>query len=179
MKITLHGAAGEVTGSAYHLQTEQASVLVDFGIFQGRELAVGANVVPPQLDPSKLTSVVLTHAHLDHTGRLPLLVKAGYRGPIFATPASLDLTKLILADAGKIQEQDTERINRKRAERGEPAQPPLFTVADVEGVVSLFKPLPYVNPTQVAPGVTVRMYEAGHLLGSASIEMEIAEGGKK
>jgi metallo-beta-lactamase family protein len=179
MKITLHGAAGEVTGSAYHVQTNEASVLVDFGIFQGRELAAGANVVPPQLDPGKLTSVVLTHAHLDHTGRLPLLVKAGYRGPIYATPASLELAKLVLEDAGKIQEHDSERINRKRAERDEPAQPPLFTIADVAGVVALFKPLPYVNPTTVAPGVTVRMYEAGHLLGSASIEMEIAEAGKK
>ena len=175
--ITLHGAAGEVTGSAYQVQTRRASVLVDFGLFQGRNLATSANQVPRDLEVEKLDAVVLTHAHLDHTGRLPLLVKRGYQGPIFATPASLELTKLILADSAKIQEQDAERENRKRGEKGRAPVAPLYTVADVAGVVALFRPLPYHEPVTVAPGISVRMFEAGHILGSASIEMTLEDSG--
>ena len=88
MTVTVHGAAGEVTGSAYHVQTSRASVMVDFGLFQGREMANEANHVPRKLEVDKLHAVILTHAHLDHTGRLPLLVRRGYKGPIYATPAS-------------------------------------------------------------------------------------------
>ena len=165
MKITVHGAAGEVTGSAYHVQTQKASVMVDFGLFQGRHMAEQSNHVPRDLDVDKLDAVVLTHAHLDHTGRLPLLVKRGYKGPIYATPASLEITQLILEDAAKLQEQDATRENRKRAERNKPAIEPLFTTLDVAGVVALFKPLPYVQAFDVAPGISVRMFEAGHILG--------------
>src|SRR3954468_1032760 len=179
MNVTLHGAAGEVTGSAYHVQTSRASVLVDFGLFQGRHMADQANHVPHKLDVNKLNAVVLTHAHLDHTGRLPLLTKAGYKGPIYATQPSLETTQLILQDAGKLQEQDAARENRKRAEHNKPAIQPLFTSLDVEAVMALFKPLPYVNPVQVAPGITVRMYEAGHILGSTSIEMTVEDSGVK
>jgi metallo-beta-lactamase family protein len=179
MNVTLHGAAGEVTGSAYHVQTRRASVLVDFGLFQGRQMAGDANRVPRGLEVSKLDAVVLTHAHLDHTGRLPLLVKQGYQGPILATPASLDVAQLILEDAGKLQEQDTQRQNRKRAEKGQPPIEPLYTAADVADVVALFKPLPYLEPFTVAPGVTVRMFEAGHILGSTSIEMTLEDGGAR
>src|SRR5687768_15979893 len=131
MNITLHGAAGEVTGSAYHVQTSRASVLVDFGLFQGRQMASEANRVPRELTPAKLDAVVLTHAHLDHTGRLPLLVKAGFHGPIYATPASLDVTRLILEDAAKVQEQDLARQNRHRALRGQEPLKPLYSAADV------------------------------------------------
>ena len=175
--ITLLGAAGEVTGSAYLVQTRRAAVLVDFGMFQGRNLATSANQVPPDLDPKALAAVVLTHAHLDHTGRLPLLIRRGFAGPIYATPASLEMTKLILEDSAKIQEQDAERENRKRAEKHKPPLPPLYTSADVAGVIALFKPLPYHESVAVAPGITVRMYEAGHILGSASIELTLDEAG--
>jgi metallo-beta-lactamase family protein len=177
--VTLFGAAGEVTGSAYHVQTRQASALVDFGLFQGREMASSANRVPRQLDVDKLDAVVLTHAHLDHVGRLPLLVKRGYKGPVFATPASLDIAQLILEDAAKLQEQDTARHNRQRSEKEKPPVEPLFNADDVAGVVALFKPLPYEEPFTVAPGISVRMFEAGHILGAASIEMTLEDSGVK
>lgn len=179
MNITLYGAAGEVTGSAYHVQTRTASVMVDFGLFQGRYMAEQSNRVPKQLDVEKLDAVVLTHAHLDHTGRLPLLVKRGYKNPIYATPASLEIAQLILEDAAKLQEQDAARENRQRAEKGKPPLEPLFTAVDVAQVVALFKPLPYLDSFQVAPGVSVRMYEAGHILGSTSIEMTLQDSGVK
>jgi metallo-beta-lactamase family protein len=177
MNVTLHGAAGEVTGSAYHVQTRLASVLVDFGLFQGRNLATSANRVPRELEVGKLNAVVLTHAHLDHTGRLPLLIKKGYRGPIFATPASLELTRLILTDSAKLQEQDADRTNRKRAEKGLPALPPLYTSAEAEEVFKLFRPLSYETPVEIAPGLRVKMFEAGHILGATSIEMTLEESG--
>lgn len=179
MSVTLYGAAGEVTGSAYHVQTSRASVLVDFGLFQGREMASEANHVPRKLDVEKLNAVILTHAHLDHTGRLPLLVKRGYKGPIYATPASIDVTQLILEDAAKVQEQDTERDNRKRAEQGKPPLQPLYNAQDVAAVVALLQTVPYKTPFEIAPGVSVRMFEAGHILGSASIEMTLEDSGVK
>src|SRR5262245_15431996 len=115
MKIVVHGAAGgEVTGSAYLLQTQAASVLVDCGLFQGSKTAEKLNVLPRGAGFQKLDAVVLTHGHLDHTGRLPMLVRNGYRGPIYATSATIDMTDLILRDAARIQETDVERENRKR-----------------------------------------------------------------
>src|SRR5689334_16143066 len=112
MQIALYGAAGEVTGSCYLLATDRAQVLVDCGMFQGAD-ADRRNRLPPDLDPSQIDAVVLTHAHLDHSGRLPLLVQRGYRGPIYATPATLDLVRLLLADAAQLQAGDIERANRK------------------------------------------------------------------
>src|ERR1041384_3377982 len=112
MKITIHGAAGEVTGSAYLVETDRARVLVDFGMFQGGRNVEAKNVLPSGLEPGKLDAVLLTHAHLDHCGRLPLLHKAGYQGSILATKATVDLTALILHDSAKVQSYDVERSNR-------------------------------------------------------------------
>jgi metallo-beta-lactamase family protein len=176
MTITLYGAAGEVTGSAYHLQTSEASLLVDFGLFQGVAMAEDRNQVPAQLAPERLDAVLLTHAHLDHTGRLPLLARQGFQGPLFATPATLDLTGLILRDAAKIQLTDNERINRRRQRAGKPPVEPLFTLADVESILSHARPVDYQEPIEVARGVQARFVEAGHLLGSASIELTVREG---
>ncbi len=114
MKITPHGAAGDVTGSAYLVETDSARVLVDFGMFQGSQKLEAKNVLPEGLDPHNLDAVVITHAHLDHTGRLPLLTRHGYRGDLYATDATIDMTDLILRDSAKIQESDTQRENRKR-----------------------------------------------------------------
>lgn len=180
MKITLHGASGgEVTGSAYLVETKSANVLLDFGMFQGSGKLENQNKIPKSEGVKKLHAVVLTHAHLDHTGRLPLLTRVGYNGPIYATPATIELTDLIVRDSANLQLTDATRENRRRARQGKPLIEPLYSKEDAEKVRSLCKELPYDQPFPVAPGVTVRAVEAGHMLGSASIEMTLEEDGKK
>ena len=126
MKITLVGAAGgEVTGSCYIVETKQACILIDCGLFQGGKKSEALNR-PPTSPNGTFDSVLLTHGHLDHTGRLPLLVRMGYTGPVYGTPATLDMTGLILRDSARLQVADTERKNRKRLRAGEPPQEPLL-----------------------------------------------------
>jgi metallo-beta-lactamase family protein len=180
MQITVHGAGGgEVTGSAYLLQSREANVLVDLGLFQGARKVENYNRLPKKGAFDKLNAVVLTHAHLDHTGRLPLLTRAGYNGPIHATPATMDFTDLILKDSAHLQKSDVERQNRRRQRMGEPLLEPLYEQQDVERLRPLFQPLAYDQPTLLAPGITVRAVEAGHMLGSASLEVTVEEEGKK
>lgn len=180
MKVTLHGASGgEVTGSAYLIQTKSANVLLDFGMFQGAGNVENLNHLPDEEVVRKLDAVVLTHAHLDHCGRLPLLTRAGYAGPVYATPATIELTDLVLRDSAHVQQADADRENRRRARKGKPPVEPLYTQEDAEKVRPLCRELPYDQPVPVASGVTVRAVEAGHILGSASIEVALEEDGKK
>jgi metallo-beta-lactamase family protein len=180
MKITVLGAAGgEVTGSAYLVESQRARVLVDCGMFQGESQAEELNRRPLGAGSARLDAVVLTHAHLDHTGRLPLLAQAGFAGPIFATPATIDMAGLILRDSAKIQGQDAERFNRQRLRAGEAPAVPLYSSADVERTLGLLKPVPYHDPVTVAPGLQARFVEAGHMLGSASIQLLADEGGAR
>jgi metallo-beta-lactamase family protein len=180
MKITVHGAAGgEVTGSAYLVQTREANVLVDFGLFQGAQKVENYNRLPKKGTFDKLHAVVLTHAHLDHTGRLPLLTRTGYAGPIYATPATIDFAELILKDSAHLQQSDVERQNRRRQRTGQPLIEPLYEQHDVERLRPLCQPLAYDQPTAVAPGISVRAIEAGHMLGSVSLELTVEEEGKK
>ncbi|HZI31142.1 MAG TPA: MBL fold metallo-hydrolase, partial [Candidatus Binatia bacterium] len=177
MKITTLGAAGgEVTGSAYLVQTKSARILVDCGLFQGGKHADALNR-PPLPANRKLDAVVITHAHLDHTGRLPLLAKAGYAGPVYATQATIELSALILRDSAHLQTADAERINRKRQRADEPPMEPLYTAAHAEAIIQCFKPVPYRQPVTVAPGIQAIWSEAGHILGSASIQLIVDEGG--
>ena len=177
MKIRVVGAAeGEVTGSAYLVESVYSRVLVDCGIFQGGRAAEAKNRVP--IAPKKrIDAVLITHAHLDHTGRLPMLVRAGFRGPVYGTAASLELTALILRDSAKIQAQDAERQNRKRQRAGKKWEEPLYTPEDAEAIIAQFKPVPYQQMIDVAPGMQACFAEAGHLLGSASIKLVANEEG--
>lgn len=179
MKITIVGAAGgEVTGSAYYVQTKGASILIDCGLFQGGKKAEALNR-PPTGPKQKLAAVLLTHGHLDHTGRLPLLSKRGHRPPVFATPATMDMAALILRDSARIQAGDAERRNRKRERAGEPPCEPLYTPQHAEEIIQCFQPAPYDKPVRVAQGIQARFVEAGHMLGSASIELTIDEDGRQ
>jgi metallo-beta-lactamase family protein len=179
MKITVRGAGGgEVTGSAYLVETRDAKILVDCGLFQGARKVENYNRIPKK-DLEGLNAVVLTHAHLDHTGRLPLLIRAGYSGPIYATPATIDFAELIMKDSAHLQKSDVERQNRRRQRTGQPLLDPLYEQQDVERLNPLFKKLAYDKPTPMAPGITVRAVEAGHMLGSTSLELTVEDGGKK
>jgi metallo-beta-lactamase family protein len=172
MKITLHGAAGgEVTGSAYLVETDRSRVLVDFGMFQGVPHAETRNRLPDRLEVGRLDAVLLTHAHLDHTGRLPLLARHGYSNPVFATPATIEITNLILHDSAKVQAQDLVRVNRKRERAGEDPVAPLYGPAEVDRLIACCRPVPYDQLVPIAPGLQARFVEAGHLLGSASIQL--------
>ena len=179
MKITLFGAAGDVTGSAYYVETDSAKVLVDFGVFQGGRQAEIRNLKLPPININQLDGVILTHAHLDHTGRLPLLVKNGYLKPVFSTPATVEMSALILHDSAKVKKMDMDRVNRKRSRAGQSHIEPMYSSEDVDHVLKLFKPIPYNVPVEVAPGIFIRAVEAGHILGSASIELTAVEQGKK
>jgi metallo-beta-lactamase family protein len=178
MKITIVGAAGgEVTGSCYYVQTRHASVLVDCGLFQGGRKSEALNH-PPTAAAQHIDAVLLTHGHLDHTGRLPLLAKRGHTMPIFATPATISMTGLILRDSARLQVADNERQNRRRARAGEPPVPPLYTPEDTEAILQCLRPVPYQKPVLVAPGISAIWAESGHMLGSASIQLIVEEDGK-
>jgi metallo-beta-lactamase family protein len=161
------------------VQTKQANILVDLGLFQGSKKTENYNHLPKSGAFDRLDAVVLTHAHLDHTGRLPLLTRAGYKGPIYATPATIDLADLILSDSAHLQQADVERQNRKRKRQGQSLLDPLYVQADVDKLGPLYRPLPYNVPTAVAPGISIRAVEAGHMLGSVSLEATVLENGTK
>lgn len=173
IRIRVVGAGSGVTGSSYLVETPQARVLVDFGQFQGADARQSDNASLGPVDPARLNAVVLTHAHLDHSGRLPLLIRHGYRGPMFASIATVDLTAAVLDDAAGIQEQDAARENRRRERAGLDPIPPLFSRADADAFDRAARPIPFEQWTRVADGVEVRFFEAGHILGSASVEMRI------
>ena len=179
MKITLLGAAGgEVTGSAYLVQTADANVMVDCGLFQGAKKLENFNRLPTSSALQKLDAVVLTHAHLDHTGRLPLLTRFDYKGPIYATSATIALAGLILKDSAYLQGEDAKRQNRRRAETGQAPVVPLYTQKEVDRLRDLYRLMRYNHSMEIAPGIRVRAVEAGHVLGSASLEMFVTEGGR-
>ncbi|MEI7983209.1 MAG: MBL fold metallo-hydrolase [Bacteroidota bacterium] len=178
MKLTLFGAAGDVTGTAYFIETKNAAILVDCGIFQGNRSAEMKNRKAPPVDYRKLDAILLTHAHLDHCGRLPLVTKMGYRGPIYATPATIEIASLVLRDSLKIQTADFEKMNRMLLRNGKPTVEPPYQKEDVEEAINLMSPLPYHHDFPVAPGIQVTVDEAGHILGSGSFLLHLSEDDK-
>lgn len=177
MKIKLVGAAGgEVTGSAYMVETKDARVLVDCGLFQGGKQSEALNR-PPTRPNMKLDAVLLTHGHLDHTGRLPLLAKLGWKGPILATPATAKMASLIVRDSARLQAGDAQRQTLKNARIGKPAVEPLYAPEDADSILSQFRPVSYQESVPVAPGIRAMWAEAGHMLGSASIQLTVRENG--
>ena len=170
-RVTFHGAAGCVTGSATHLAWGATRVLVDCGLYQGDETLEARNRAPFPFNPAELTAVVATHAHLDHTGLLPRLAAAGYDGPVYCTRASRALISLLLEDAGELQEEEARYARRKGYSRH--AEPrPLYTAADARAAIRLLAPLPFDAEHDLAPGVRLRYRRAGHLLGAATVEIE-------
>lgn len=172
VSLTFLGAARTVTGSKHLLQVGETKVLVDGGLFQGLKALRERNWQALPIKAKDIGAVVLTHAHLDHCGYLPRLVSQGFRGRIFCTPATAELTKIVLEDAARLQEEDAERANRKRYTKHSPALP-LFTTQDADRTVALLQPLGYERPVSVQPGITAEFLNAGHLLGSGYARIRI------
>ena len=169
--VAFHGAAKTVTGSCFEIAFGRHRLLVDCGLFQGSRSLEALNHQPFSFDPSKLDAVLLTHAHLDHSGLLPRLGKEGFRGPIFCTAATADLLGEMLPDAARIQEQDTERRNRRADRADEPPLEPLYTSLDAERTLAQLKPIELDTLIEPVHGLRSRFWNAGHILGSASIEV--------
>lgn len=173
INLGFFGAAGEVTGSCYVVTTDRARVMIDMGMHQGESVADQHNRRLPPFDLAKLDAVVLTHAHLDHCGRLPLLTKNGYRGKIHCTSATADVTGIILRDSAAIQVEDCLRFNRRLRRGEEPCQEPLYDVPDAEHVLQQLTTMDYDQVKTIADGITIKFVDAGHILGSASVQMVI------
>jgi len=178
MKLQFWGAARTVTGSMHLLEVNDAKILLDCGLFQGkRSLSYERNLNFP-FDPAEIDALVLSHAHIDHSGNIPNLVKQGFRGNIFCTPATRDLCAAMLVDSGRIQEQDINYLNKKRRRKGLPDVQPLYTPEDATNSLGYFVSLPYWRHLPVAPGVNLTFHDAGHILGSAITVLDITEGGE-
>ncbi len=175
MAVTFLGAAQNVTGSSYAVELDDATVLVDCGLYQERALK-DRNWAAFPVAPGRIKAVLLTHAHLDHCGLLPKLVREGFHGPVYCTPATAEIVKIILLDSAKIQEEDAltkAKRHAREGRRGPHPDLPLYTISDAESVLPLLTPVAYAKPVPVAPGITAGFYEAGHILGSAMIRLNL------
>lgn len=178
MEITFMGAARCVTGSCTMIETGGRKLLVDCGLRQGKDAKDNPVTDGFPFDPKQIDAVLLTHAHIDHSGLLPLLVKKGFSGSIYCTDATAHLCSIMFPDAGHVQEMEVEWQNRKRQRAGKPEVTPIYTVEDAKKAVKFLKPLSYEKKVDITDGVTARFVDAGHLLGSASIELSVTENGK-
>lgn len=179
MKITFLGAAKTVTGSCYLVETKNCKFLVDCGMFQGHSKEITLNQEPFPFDVSELSFILLTHAHIDHSGRIPKIYKDGFEGTVYATKATCDLCSIMLPDSGHIQEMEADWINRKRERAGKHAIEPLYTYQDAIDCISLFKGLSYGEAIKINDDIKVRFNDAGHILGSAMIEVWVTDRGEE
>lgn len=179
-RLTFHGAAGCVTGSCYRIDHAGQTILVDCGLFQGSKTEKELNYRAFPFDAHRIGAVILSHAHIDHSGLLPKLLRDGFSGPIHATEATADLASVMLPDSAHIQEVEVEHLNRRNARRGRgrgAAVDPIYTQADAAACVALFRTHAYGDWFAVTPAIRARLWNAGHLLGSASVELELAQPG--
>lgn len=174
VQLAFHGAAGCVTGSCIRVSAGVRTVLVDCGMFQGSKTLKALNYAEFPFRPEEIDAVVLTHAHIDHSGLLPKLMRAGYRGPIYATAATRDLCGVMLPDAGDIQESEVRQLNRRNLRRGRPEVEPIYTEGDARRTMALFRKVKLGEAEEIAPGFSAVFWEAGHILGSASVELRVA-----
>ena len=163
MRLGIYGSAGEVTGSNYLIEHDGSKVLVDCGIFQGRD-EDRRNSEPFPFDPTTVDALLLTHAHLDHSGRIPLLVKRGFKGKIYATTPTLELCEILWRDSARLMREEAEWKTRKNRRKGLPSVSPLFTEKDIDRAMEHFAPLSYDDIYEVAPKVKARFRDAGHIL---------------
>lgn len=175
MNITFLGAAEGVTGSSFLVETSDKKFLVDCGLFQGNKMQENRNFEEFAFNVKDIDFMLLTHAHIDHSGRIPKLYVEGYRKPVYATKATCDLCSIMLPDSGHIQEMETEWKNRKRKRKGELTYPPLYTAEDAEKSLKLFQAIDYSELVQIDENIIVRFNDAGHMLGSAIIEVWVKE----
>ncbi len=176
-EIEFYGATREVTGSCHILRIGDHQILLECGLVQGGRQRHARNREDFPFDAAQIDAVVLSHAHIDHSGRLPLLVQRGYEGPIYAQKSTAQLCDIMLKDSAYLAEKDAERENRKRERKDLPLIPPLYTAAEVERTLRQFVTLPYLKRQEVLPGVAIRFVDAGHILGSTSVEVWLTHGG--
>ena len=176
LEIAFHGAARRVTGSLYVIRAGEHTVLLECGLVQGGRDEEALNREPFPVDVDAIDAVVLSHAHIDHSGRIPLLVKRGYRGPVYVQRATKALAGIMLPDSGYLNEKDAEWENKRRKNSDKPAVEPLYTRADAEACLARFQGLRYTTPTEILPGLTLTFHDAGHILGSAIVELCYREG---
>ena len=179
IRLKFHGAARTVTGSCYLIETDKTKLLIDCGMFQGSKTERELNYRTFPFDPAALDGVLLTHAHIDHAGLLPKLVKHGYTKKILATQATVDLCGIMLPDSGGIQEMEVKQLNQRRAKRGMQDVQPIYTQDDAMAALEHFEGHPYETWITPVPGIRARFWNAGHMLGSSSIEVEVEQEGKK
>jgi len=170
--MTIHGAARTVTGSCFEMRTGESKVLIDCGLFQGSRTLEALNYQALGFDPQSIGAVILSHAHIDHSGLLPRLVAEGFSGPIWCTPETADLLEFMLADSGRIQENEADRRNRRRDRIGDDAIEPIYTEADAMAAWRLTRPVPLGEWFEPAPGFRARLWNSGHILGASSVELE-------
>lgn len=178
MKIHFYGAARTVTGSQFLIEVNGSRILLECGLFQGKRADTYHFNQNFMFDPKTVDALLLSHAHIDHSGNIPNLVKQGYSNHIYATEATVSLAEIMLRDSGYIQESDIQYVNKKRARRGEPPMEPLYTYEDAEMACDLLRPVKYNQQIEVAKGVTATFVDSGHILGSASIVLNINENRK-
>ncbi len=177
MKLTFHGAAGEVTGSQHLLESQGRKILFDCGLFQGRRAESRIKNEKFGFDPRDIDIVILSHSHIDHSGNLPRLYRLGFRGRVFCTPATADITEIMLRDSAKIQQEDQRYLSR-HLKPGHPAIEPLYDQNDVEGLMELFEPLEFDQRHEINSEFRIRFLNAGHILGSAITEVDLEEDGE-